>query len=314
MNKSAFIPKLALINFIFFISANCYSFGLHQRVYFDDCNQIGSGGSGFGLFKTADGSIEKINFEKWYNTSRHTSSSFTVGKNLESLLATYNRYTELISFSDTQAQIVFRYNSLNEYSIKDRKNLVNGKDTKIYSRCPSDSVAYATVINVAKTPNTNPTTEPAQANNLPKQPQAPVQPTGPSEAEKYAVNLKSWQRKYCVSSHLGKLSAGVREKAGEIFQTNPSKVEFKRFILSNDECIITLYSDKGPLTCQVLFDQNGAGTLDPCPMSESDLSASGVALRLFQRVATWSMFNGGDSALRPPGYVDPFKGTGRGGQ
>jgi hypothetical protein len=302
MNKSATIFRIALINLILFISANCYSFGLHQRIYFDDCNQIDSGGSGFGLFKTADGNIEKINFFKWYNTSRDTSSSFTVGKNLESLLATYSSgSTELISFSDTQAQIVFRYNSLNKYSIKDRKNLVNGKDSKIYSRCPSDSVAYATVINVAKTPNTNPTTEPAQANNLPKQPQAPVQPSGPSEAEKYAVNLKSWQRKYCVSSHLGKLSAGVREKAGEIFQTNPSKIEFKRFVLTNDECIITLYSDNGPKMCQVIFDQNGAGSLEPCPISESDLSALGAASRLFQRVATWSMFN-------------DFKGTGRGGQ
>jgi hypothetical protein len=130
-----------------------------------------------------------------------------------------------------------------------------------------------------------------------------------TEAERYIVNLKSWQKKYCTNSHLGSLAEPIKETVGGILRTNPGRIDFKRFVLSNDECILTLYSDKGPITCQILFDQSGSGSLDPCPFTE-ELSAAQAAYRFSIIAFNWAVLN----AKPQPGYVDPFIGTGRGGK
>ena len=130
-----------------------------------------------------------------------------------------------------------------------------------------------------------------------------------TEAERYIVNLKSWQKKYCTNSHLGSLAEPIKETVGGILRTNPSRIDFKRYVLSNDECILTLYSDKGPITCQILFDQSGSGTLSPCPFTE-ELSAAQAAYRFSIIAFNWAVLN----AKPQPGYVDPFIGTGRGGK
>jgi hypothetical protein len=130
--------------------------------------------------------------------------------------------------------------------------------------------------------------------------------------ENYVTALKSWQRKYCVSSHLGNLSVPIKEKIGEKFKINPSKIDFKRFNLSFDECLITVYTDKGPLTCQFLFDKEGNGVINPCPFKEN--IGSEYANQRFNNIGiSWGM----SRAIEDIGngntkFKDPFEGTGRG--
>ena len=135
-----------------------------------------------------------------------------------------------------------------------------------------------------------------------------------TEVENYVTELKSWQRKYCVGSHLGNLSVPIKEKIGEKFKINPTKIDFRRFNLSFNECFITVYTDKGPLTCQFLFDKEGNGVIDPCPFKEN--LGSEYANQRFSNIGiSWAMSEGiGDILNGNTQFKDPFKGTSRAGR
>ena len=122
-------------------------------------------------------------------------------------------------------------------------------------------------------------------------------------------DIKSWQRKYCTSSNLGKLSISIKEEIGLKLQTNPNKVSLKRFNLSFDECLITAYTDKGPVTCQIIFGPSGKSDLSPCPFNEE--IGKGYA---DQRFAMLLLQIGIAKMNRnPQKFIDPFKGTDREG-
>ena len=134
-----------------------------------------------------------------------------------------------------------------------------------------------------------------------------------SRAEISVEEIKSWQRKYCVSSHLRKSSVSIKEEIGLKLKTNPNKVSLKRFNLSFDECLITAYTDKGPITCQILFGPSGKSDLTPCPINEeigqmyADLRFAMLLMQIGIAQIDWFGPNRND------GYIDLFKGTDREG-
>jgi len=305
MYKINFIIRLFFLNLMFLISTSAYSFALDKHIYALDCNQRSSA---IGWFGVDENIIAKIVFFNGKFDARLTSSSFLLSPTNLTLIATYSGSTEMYRFKDGQGQLVYRYTSPENYSVKDRKSVGSGADVPILKKCSVGSVAYE-MVNDANDSFIISVQQNTQTNKSPNPNQVLVQSTNSTQVENYIASLRSWQRHYCVSSHVRKLSAPIKEKIGEKFKTNPNNIEIKRFNLSFDECLITAYTDKGPFTCQLLFDKDGNGKLNICPFTEVE-GAREASYRFSLIGIEWGM----SQALRnPPQYNDVFKGTGREG-
>lgn len=140
MIKFNFLLRLVFINLIFVITSNCYAFPFNQHIYALDCNQRSTA---VGWFQITDGKIEKISFQNGNFFAHVSSSNFSVGSSLGSLLANYGSYTELYKFENDQAHVAFRYTSPDNYTVNNRKIVSSGLYVPVLFKCPNNSVAYS---------------------------------------------------------------------------------------------------------------------------------------------------------------------------
>ena len=171
MIKFNFLLRLVFINLIFVITSNCYAFPFNQHIYALDCNQRSTA---VGWFQITDSKIEKISFQNGNFFAHVSSSNFSVGSSLGSLLANYGSYTELYRFENDQAQVAFRYTSPDNYTINNRKIVSSGADVPKLFKCPQNSVAYLMVSDDANKRFLKSSPQTAQSTIPPKQYQSAV--------------------------------------------------------------------------------------------------------------------------------------------